>query len=254
MNYKILLFIILIFLSSCTNVNYSKKESKSIIGKKFSNKGFSLIYNNDLVKNKIIKSKIDDRSLVLFQKDLIKDSNVKITNLINSKYTIATVGSNVDYPSFYNSVISLRIAEELEIDILEPYIEIKLINTSETFIAKKSKTFDEEKQVANKAPVDSISINDLNKNSKKNKITKKDKFSYSIKIADFYFIENAKVMLDKVKKESKKNVPKIKKISKNQYRVFLGPFDNLNSLKIAFNDINTLNFENIDFIKNDKKN
>ena len=167
---------------------------------------------------------------------------------------IATVKTKEDFSNFYNSVISSRIAELLELDLKEPYIEIRLISKDSTFIAKKSKTFDEEKQVANKAPVDSISINDLNKNSKKNKITKKDKFSYSIKIADFYFIENAKVMLDKVKKESKKNVPKIKKISKNQYRVFLGPFDNLNSLKIAFNDINTLNFENIEFIKNDKKN
>ena len=179
---------------------------------------------------------------------------MKITNLNNSKYIIAKVGSNVEYPTFYNSVISKRIADELNIDESEPYIEIKLINNSNTFLAKKAKTFDEEKKVADKAPVDSISINNLNKKSKIDKVVKKHKFNYIIKIADFYFIENAQVMLDKIKEKSKKNVPKIKKISKNQYRVLLGPFDNINSLKRAFNDISILNFENIEFIKNVKTN
>ena len=32
-----------------------------------------------------------------------------------------------EYPFFYNSVISQRISQELEIDELEPYIEIKEI-------------------------------------------------------------------------------------------------------------------------------
>ena len=44
---------------------------------------------------------------------------------------------------------------------------------------------------------------------------------------------------------------KLKTLSETNYRVFLGPFDNLNSLKKAFNDISLLNFENIEIIKND---
>ncbi len=254
MNYKTLLFAFLLFVSSCKYQPNFKNDEVILQGKKFSNRGFSLIYSHDLFEKKIIKNKIENRSLILFQKDLKKDSNVKITNLNNSKYIIAKVGSNVEYPTFYNSVISKRIADELNIDESEPYIEIKLINNSNTFLAKKAKTFDEEKKVADKAPVDSISINNLNKKSKIDKVVKKHKFNYIIKIADFYFIENAQVMLDKIKEKSKKNVPKIKKISKNQYRVLLGPFDNINSLKRAFNDISILNFENIEFIKNVKTN
>ena len=51
--------------------------------------------------------------------------------------------------------------------------EIKEIKNNSIFLAKKSKTFDEEKNVANKAPVDTISINDLN-SSKKEKISKEE--------------------------------------------------------------------------------
>ena len=40
----------------------------------FSNKGFALVYNIDLFKEKIIKGKIPDRSLFIFQKNLKKDT------------------------------------------------------------------------------------------------------------------------------------------------------------------------------------
>ena len=51
--------------------------------------------------------------------------------------------------------------------------------------------FEEEKSVAEKAPVDGIQINDLNQKKKKKKI-KKQKFSYSIKVADFYYKDQQK--------------------------------------------------------------
>ena len=89
--------------------------------------------------------------------------------------------------------MSKRISDELNINYDQPYIEIKEIKNNSIFLAKKSKTFEEEKNVANKAPVDTISINDLN-SSKKEKVkdTKVSKFSYVIKVAEFYFFENAK--------------------------------------------------------------
>jgi len=115
--------------------------------------------------------------LIIFQRNLKENSIVKITNLINSKYIITKVGKRAEYPFFYNSVISQRISQELEIDELEPYIEIKEIVSNSSFIAKKAKTFDEEKKVADIAPVDSISINNLNdSNKKKTKKIIKSKF------------------------------------------------------------------------------
>ena len=41
----------------------------------------------------------------------------------------------------------------------------------------------------------------------------------------------------------------IKKISNSNFRVFLVPFLDLNSLKTSFNAINVLDFENIEIIK-----
>ena len=76
-------------------------------------------------------------------------------------------------------------------------------------------------------------------------------FSYTIKIADFYFNDTALMMLDRIKIESSIKNPKVKKISDKKHRVYLGPFNNINSLKKSFNDISILKFENIEIIKND---
>ena len=257
MHYKHIIVVLLIFLNSCVNypINIDKKIETKARTNYFLNKGFALVYNDDLYKKKLIKAKIENRSLIIFQKNLKEDSTVKITNLINSKYIIAKVGKMTEYPFFYNSVISPRISEELEINELEPYIEIKEIIVNSSFVAKKAKTFDEEKKVSGKAPIDSISVNNLNDSiQKKEKKIKKSKFNYIIKIADFYFINTAKSMIVRIKKETSVNNVRIQNLSSTQYRVFLGPFNNINSLQKAFNDISTLEFENIEIIKNDKNN
>ena len=255
MHYKHIIVVLLIFLNSCVNYPIDKKVETQPRKNYFLNKGFTLVYNDDLYKKKFIESKIENKSLIIFQRNLKENSTVKITNLINSKYIIAKVGKRTAYPLFYNSVISQRIAQELEINELEPYIEIKEIVANSSFVAKKAKTFDEEKKVSGKAPIDSISVNNLNDSiQKKEKKIKKSKFNYIIKIADFYFINTAKSMIVRIKKETSVNNVRIQNLSSTQYRVFLGPFNNINSLQKAFNDISTLQFENIEIIKNDKNN
>ena len=255
MHYKHIIVVLLIFLNSCVNYPIDKKIETKPRTNYFLNKGFALVYNDDLYKKKLIKAKIENRSLIIFQRNLKENSIVKITNLINSKYIITKVGKMAKYPFFYNSVISQRISQELEIDELEPYIEIKEIVSNSSFIAKKAKTFDEEKKVADIAPVDSVSINNLNdSNKKKTKKIIKSKFVYIIKIADFYFKNSAKSMIDRIKNETSVSNVKIENLSNTQYRVFLGPFNNINSLQKAFNDISTLEFENIEIIKDDKNN
>ena len=253
MHYKHTIVVLLIFLNSCVNYPIDKKIETKQRKNYFLNKGFALVYNDDLYKKKLIESKIENRSIIIFQRNLKKNSTVKITNLINSKYIIAKVGKRTKYPFFYNSVISQRISEELEINELEPYIEIKEIIANSSFIAKKAKTFDEEKKVSGKAPIDSISVNNLNDSiQKKEKKIKKSKFNYIIKIADFYFKNTAKSMIDRIKKETPVNNVRIQNLSSTQYRVFLGPFNNINSLQKAFSAISALEFENIEIIKNAK--
>ena len=217
----------------------------------FINKGFSLIYSNKLYDNKVISKKIDERSLVIFQKNLKKNTIVKITNILNNKSIIGTVGKNADYPLFNNAVLSLRIADEIDLNENEPYVEILEVLEDAIFVAKRAKTFEEEKKVANKAPVNNINISDLNTKQANTKNELSKKFSYEIKIADFYFNDTASLLVDRIAKETKIKDAKIKKINEKKYRVYVGPFNNINSLQKIFNDISILEFENIEIIKND---
>ena len=250
MFYKNILFLIVcIFLSNCTTSTLLNNKPNKIIINGYSNKGFALVFNEDLYNQKIIDKKIDERSLIIFQKNLKTKTSVKITNILNNKSLIAIVGKNSKYPSFNNSVISQRIANELELDVDQPYVEVLEILGNSIFVAQKAKTYKEEKSDATKAPVNNISISDLNITNKSKKKDHSKKFSYTIKIADFYFKDTALLMLNRIKNESSIKKPKIKKMSVNKYRVYLGPFNNIISLQKSFNDISILEFENIEIIK-----
>ena len=120
---------------------------------------------------------------------------------------------NSEYPAFNNSVVSLRIANELNINIEEPYVEIIALSKNSLFVAKKAKTYDEEKKVANKMPVNSISIDDLNIDKTKIKKDLNRKFSYILKIGDFYFKDTASSMIKRIKNETNVEKTNIKKIS-----------------------------------------
>ncbi len=229
---------------------YSSKKSPKINlfpDKKYNNTGFSLIYDDGLN----IK-KLDNRSLQIFHKNLKKKSFVKITNPLNNKFLIAEVKSNkVKFSNFYNSIISQRIAETLDLNPNEPFIEITLVTKNSTFVAKKAKTFEEEKKVAEKAPIDGIKISNLidNQSNEKKQILN-NQFSYSIKVADFYYKKTAILMIDRIKMETTIKDIKLIKLSETNYRVLLGPYNDINSLKDSFDKMNSLLFENLEILKN----
>ena len=236
-----------LLLLGCEQAKNTSKNDNLKVEHKYRNSGFALVYKDKL---KDIK-KLENRSLSIYHKSLKKRSIVKITNPKNDKYLIAEVKSNrVKFSNFYNSVLSLRIAEELELDFDEPFVELILVSKDSTFIAKKAKMFEEEKTVAEKAPVDGIQINDLN--NKKSKIKKgKDKiFSYSIKVADFYYKDTAEMMIKRIKEESSIKNLNISKLSETKYRVLIGPFNDIKTLKKSFEKMNTLNFENLEILNN----
>ena len=250
MFYKKFLILFLIITTSCTRTDiYNNKINLN--KKNFINKGFALVYNEDLYNQKKISKKINSRELIVLQKNLKKGTIVRIKNILNNKAIIATVGSKSDYPIFNNVVITERISKEIDLDLDEPYIEIYEVIQSSTFVAKKAKTFENEKEVANKAPVDNVNINDLNLSVKKKKIVKKAKFNYIIKVADFYFKDTAQSMVNKILKKTSLKKVKIRNLSSTEYRVFIGPYSNIKALQKGFNSINILQFENIEIIKND---
>ena len=250
MNYKKIFYLLLSFLIISCDLSPKKKVSNAIFipENNYKNAGFALIYDNNL---KDIK-KLENRSLNIYHKSLKKRSKVKILNPINGKYLIAEVKSNKEkFSNFYNSILSPRIAEELELKIDEPYIEIISISKDSTFVAKKSKMFEEERTVAEKAPVDGIQINDLNSKETKKKISKNKKFSYVIKVADFYYEDTAFIMKDRIIKETSIKKLKISRLSKTKFRVLIGPFNDIKSLKDSFENLNSFNFENLEILKND---
>ena len=277
MNFKIILSLfLLLFLMGCKQLEEPKKKiiktepkkikekvdtksldeieedsSKYIYNREYTNQGFALIYDEDLFKEKSISKKLDNRGLFIFHTKIRKNSFVKITNPENTKTIIAQVISNkAIFSNFYNSVITKRIVDELLLDENEPYVELSLISNESTFVAKKAKTFDEEKKVAQKAPVDGITIDNLGTEEKK-ELTKntQSNFLYSIKIADFYYKDSAENMIQRIKDETKITNPVIKKLSQTKYRVLLGPFNDIKKIQESFDEIEKLNFENLKIIK-----
>ena len=277
MNFKIILSLfLLLFLIGCKQLEEPKKKiiktepkkikekvdtksldeieedsSKYIYNREYTNQGFALIYDEDLFKEKSISKKLDNRGLFIFHTKIRKNSFVKITNPENTKTIIAQVISNkAIFSNFYNSVITKRIVDELLLDENEPYVELSLISNESTFVAKKAKTFDEEKKVAQKAPVDGITIDNLGTEEKK-ELTKntQSNFLYSIKIADFYYKDSAENMIQRIKDETKITNPVIKKLSQTKYRVLLGPFNDIKKIQESFDEIEKLNFENLKIIK-----
>ncbi len=243
MNYKNLL-LILFFLTSCTV--QSTQYSENI----FTNRGFVLLYDESLIEKKLLRKPLDDRSLDIVHNTLSKGTKVRIINLLNNKSTNAVVKTKNKNLFFYNSIFSKIIFDELDISLKEPYVEISKIRENKTFIAKKSKTFDEEKKVANKAPVKSISINEIG-TPKSKELDDRRSFNYSIKITEFYFLKNAKQLKKRIENETPLKNINIISINDTKHQVLLGPYSNINTLQSAYNSINNLNFENIELIRND---
>jgi len=280
MNFKIIFVVSILFLAGCQNVSTKKiipskmpttkdiiKKTKDnivkekiettesdqgfITNQKYRNLGFTLIFDDKLIHNKQINKKINNLELEIFHKKIFKNSFVKITNPENDKSVIAKVAANdAVFSDFYNSVITTRIVDELSLNPNNPYIELILFSKESTFVAKKAKTFDEEKHVADKAPVDGIVINNIgSSNTKKNKVSPQ-KFIFSIKIADFYFKDSAENMIKRIEEETNIKTSEIKKLSNTKYRVLIGPFSDIKNLEKIFNELKPLGFENIEILKN----
>tara|TARA_B100001250_G_C19681948_1_gene736255 strand:- start:190 stop:1029 length:840 start_codon:yes stop_codon:yes gene_type:complete len=236
---------------STKKTNLEVDNLNFIFDRDYSNQGFAFIYNENLYNEKKISKKINNRSLHIFHKKIKKGSFVKITNPQNKKTIIAEVISNdAIFSDFYNSVITQRIVDELSLNSNEPYINLFLISNESTFVAKKAKTYEEEKNVAEKAPIDGITIDNLVVNEeKKEEKTFTKNFLYSIKIADFYYEDSATNMIQRIKDETNIKNPVIKKLSQTKYRVLLGPFNDIKKLQESFDEMRQLNFENLKILK-----
>jgi hypothetical protein len=217
----------------------------------FFSKGFALIYDNSVYESNIVDKKLNNGQNYVLHPFLKNNTLVSISNPFNSKSLTAKIRKTINYPSIYNIVITKKMADKLELDINNPYVEVLSIRKNDKFIAKKASIFDEEKKVANKAPVTSININEISTSKNKINVNKK-KPSYTIEIAEFYFLEFAEIVKNRFEKEVNLENIKIKKISKNKFKVYSGPHASFASVKDIYFSLNKLGFENLNIINTNK--
>ena len=228
---------------SVYNVNQSKEKQY------YSSSGFALIYEDDLYKQKVIDKKINNEDIRVMHSFLKINTPIKIINPINSKVIETKIYRKSSYPKIFNSVISKKIATILELDLNNPYVEIIETKKNKTFIAKKSNTFEEEKNVVEKVPVNEIKMDDLtNKTLEVEKKILKDN-SFILVINEFYYEDSANNLKKELIKKTNMNNISVKKINNKKFRLLVGPFKNFNALKTAYISLNNLGFEDLNIYK-----
>ena len=115
-------------------------------------------------------------------------------------------------------------------------------------VAKKAITYSEEKQVINKAPLTKVKIKNISKQKFQKKIDKK----FLIIIGVFYSEISAFNLRDELEnKHVKKGSLKVKKLGKNKFQLYAGPYKSINTLKKRYFELNKYGFDNLDISQND---
>ena len=255
---KIILFCLILLLGACadykTGIPKHKKEREY-----YSSKGFALIYNDTLFdqggidkklnNNKIIDNQLNNEQIIALHSSLKKNTLINIINPDTSIVVRTKILRKADYPNIFNIVLSKKIATILELDLDNPYVEVFEAKKNETFIAKESNIFEEEKRVAESAPIDEILMNDLSEVQMNTKKSSDKKNNFVLVISDFYYYDSAQNLKEELMKKTKINNFSIKKINDTLYRLSVGPFENFNALKSIYISLNNLGFEGIDIYR-----
>ena len=238
----------ILFLFSCADYNTRTKNQKKEKSY-YSSIGFALIYEDGLYNEKIINKQIDNEKLELIHRYLKRNTPVKIINPDTLKVVESKVHKKGDFPKIFNVVISQKIASILELDHSNPYVEIIEVKKNKTFIAKESNTFDEEKKVAEKVPLNEVKMDDLSKVENKNKKKLEKDHNFILVVSDFYYENSAMDLMNSLIKKTKVNNLSIKKINDKKYRLFAGPFKNFRALKTTYISLNKIGFEDLTVLK-----
>ena len=234
-------FFIFLLLTSCAELNVNKNIANK---KYYSSAGFALIYTDKLFQEKVVNVKLNNNDVVVMHNFLKANTPVKIINPKNSKFIDTKIYKQAIFPNIFHAVISEEVSSILDLDENNPYIEIFEIKKNKTFIAKKSNIFDVERNVAEKAPINEISIDNLTEIETES-LKKLEKENFIIVISDFYYLESAENLKNDLAKKIRTKDISIKKINDNKYRLFVGPFENFNALKNTYISLNNLGFDTL---------
>ena len=228
---KFKLIFLFFAVSSC--VNYSQSYDKNI--QSYYSTGFAFIKEN---KESSTRADMYEAS----HNQLNKGTKIRIIET-NKKET---------FNSFYKVEVNQNLAKKLRLNISFPYVEVSEIKKNKSFIAKKAITENDEKKIANNAPVDKINISNITKNKKKKVKIKSNK--YSILIASFSEKESAVLLKDRLSNSLNKNSSNliyISKKNKKNYDLLIGPYNTINKLKNDYIVLMEHRFEDLDIKKYD---
>jgi len=235
MKYKIIL---LLFLTSCINTTFTTKTNFTYSAKGFAyieNKSFDGLENNFFVSHNKLKP----------------GTKIRITNPSNQESIEIIIQKKIQFDNFYKVLISTDVSNFLKLNSNFPYIEITEIKKNKSFIAKKAITQNIEKKIANKAPIESININNLSQERKKISVKKQ---SYSILVSEFYRSESADILKKRlaiILENSNYQLVYINKKSSKSYELLMGPYNTINKLKNDYSILDDSGFEDLDIKIND---
>ena len=245
MKYKIIL--LLFFLSACA-------PQLTILNKKepYASNGFAYIYNELDYNEKIIKGKMNNDILQISHQNLKTGTLIKISNPKNNESLVLKNIKRIRYPEFYKVLITDAVAEKLKLDKNLPILEIVEVKKNKSFIAKEAKTFNEEKKISSKAPVENIQISNISKVKSEKNIKSSDQIY--ILLGSFYSIDTANFLRQRITKDVPEfniNKLKIKKNNIKENLVISGPYNSINSVKNDYILLKTFGFEELDIFLNE---
>ena len=159
MKYKLFLYSLL-FHHASNIPNENRSPYNSI--------GFAYIYNNEDLNNKIISGKLDNSKLEISQ-SIKGGTQIKLINTKTNEALVLVNKKKISYPNFYKILISEMVANKLNLDKNLPLVEILEIKKNKSFVAKKTKIYNEEKKISSNAPVTSVQISNISKNKSEEK-------------------------------------------------------------------------------------
>ena len=249
MKFRILILIFLV--SSCAQGHFYSPKSKVF----FNSKGLAYIYNNKDYEKKIIKQKLDNDELQIAHKEWPLGSLIKIINLKTTDELIIKNTKKINYPDFYKILITEEVARKLNLAEELPFVEVLEIKKNKSFIAKKTKIYKEEEKIHSNAPVETVKIDNISKNTNKIKLKKKlNNEKIYIIIGDFYSKYSAEILIDRINKEMSNfdsNKLSIKMINRNKIRLLSGPYRSINLMKNDYIQLKKFGFEELDITINE---
>ena len=241
MKFKFIFLIIL--LSSCNGT-----LKKNTIDYNYSSSGFAYIYNFNDFEKKIIKKKYDNSLVIASHNKLKPGTLVEIMNPKNKKSLILKIKHKTDFPDFDKILLTEASAMKLNLDIEFPYVEILQIKKNKSFVAKKAETFNEEKKIHSKAPVQKVKIDSLYSTNKR-KTKKMTVKKFKIIIAEFYSLESALVLKNNLTKNLSNFDDKKLSINKKSNKSNIlssGPYSSINLLKNDYIKLKSFGLEQLD--------